>query len=46
MKKRDMTENLSYQAPLVEVIDVSVERGFASSENPGNSPFFGPGYEL
>lgn len=40
--EKDMS--LSYEAPIVEVIEVEVEKGFAMSEGD-NSPIFTPGYQ-
>ena len=31
-------ENVIYEAPVVEVIEVEVEKGFATSGGPGESP--------
>ena len=33
-----MMEKLVYTAPVVEVIEVEVEKGFATSGGPGESP--------
>ena len=33
-----MMENVVYVAPVVEVIEVEVEKGFATSGTPGQSP--------
>ena len=34
-------ENVVYVAPVVEVIEVEVEKGFATSGGPGESPIEG-----
>lgn len=40
MKKIVLAASMSYQAPVMEIIEVEVEKGFASSnlETPGSDP--------
>ena len=37
---------LSYEAPVVEVIEVEVEKGFASSLETGNAPIWDASYDF
>lgn len=32
-------ENLKYESPQVEVLEIEVEQGFAASNGPGESPW-------
>ena len=34
MHNREMDNNLIYESPLVEIIEVEVEKGFAASNEP------------
>lgn len=36
---------LTYEAPIVEVIEVEVEKGFAASLQSGNAPYFEGGVQ-
>ena len=37
---------LLYEAPVVEIIEVEVEKGFAASSSEGNAPIWENGYDF
>lgn len=45
MKNMEKNMFLSYEAPVVEIVEVEVEKGFAGSEQ-GNAPIWDPSYDF